>query len=183
MNRPKAPKWLRAFDVIFGLIAVLLSFVVLAYQELAILSLILVLSIALLIIGISRILTGVFAKYLSEGIRTLNFGTGLVAIVLALIALLYTNFTAQVLIFLLALVLLLNGVIRVIISAFARAYPNWFRGLSVVVGALTITLSAVVLVYPDFGFLALVLMLSFTFMFNGIARIIQGVTGTKETEM
>jgi uncharacterized membrane protein HdeD (DUF308 family) len=71
----------------------------------------------------------------------------------------------------------------VIISAFARAYPKWFRGLSVVVGALTITLSAVVLVYPDFGFLALVLMLSFSFMFNGIARIVQGVTGTKETEM
>ena len=182
MDRPKAPKWLRAFDIISGLIAVILSVIVLAYQELAILTLIFVLSVILLISGIARILTGIFANYLSDGVRTLNFGTGLVAIVLALIAMLYTNLTTQVLIFLLALVMLLNGVVRVVIGGFERAFPKWFRGLLVVVGAATITLSAVVCVYTDFGALVLVLMLSFSFMFNGIARVVQGIMGTKETE-
>ena len=171
MDRPKAPKWLRAFDIISGLIAVILSVIVLAYQELALLTLILVLSVILLISGIARILTGIFANYLSDGVRTLNFGTGLVAIVLALIAMLYTNLTTQVLIFLLALVMLLNGVVRVVIGGFERA-----------LGAATITLSAVVCVYTDFGALVLVLMLSFSFMFNGIARVVQGIMGTKETE-
>ena len=44
--------------------------------------------------------------------------------------------------------------------------PSWLRAFDVV-----------------FGLLALVLMLSFTFMFNGIARIVQGVTGTQETDV
>ena len=47
MSETKAPCWLRAFDVVFGLIAVVLSVVVLAYQELAILTLIFILSIVL----------------------------------------------------------------------------------------------------------------------------------------
>ena len=182
MSETKAPGWLRAFDIIFGLIAVVLSVVVLAYQELAILTLILVLSIVLLVTGIARIFTGIFAKYLSDGVRALNFGIGLVAIVLGLAAMFYTNLTQQVLIYILSFVLLLNGVARLVIGGFGRAFPKWLRGFFAVVGILTIILAVVVFVYSEFGFLALVLMLSFTFMFNGIARIIQGITGTQETE-
>ena len=183
MSKTKAPNWLRAFDVIFGLIAVILSVVVLAYQELAILTMIFVLSIVLLVTGIARILTGIFAKYLSDGIRAINFGIGMVAIVLALVALLYTNFTTQVLIYILFFVLLLNGVARLVIGGFARAFPNWLRGFFVIVGIVTIVLSVVVFVSSESGFLAMVLMLSFTFMFNGIARIVQGITGTQETDV
>ena len=183
MSINKAPGWLRAFDIIFGLIAVILSVVVLAYQELAILTMIFVLSLVLLVTGIARILTGVFAKYLSDGVRALNFGVGLVAIVLALVALLYTNLTTQVLIYILAFVLLLNGVARLVIGEFGKAFPKWLRAFFVVVGVLTVLLSAVVFVYSDFGFLALIILLSFTFMFNGIARIVQGITGTQETDV
>jgi len=182
MSETKAPGWLRAFDIIFGLIAVILSVVVLAYQELAILTLIFILSIVLLVTGIARIFTGIFAKYLSDGVRALNFGIGLVAIVLGLAAMFYTNLTQQVLIYILSFVLLLNGVARLVIGGFGRAFPKWLRGFFAVVGILTIILAVVVFVYSEFGFLALVLMLSFTFMFNGIARIIQGITGTQETE-
>ena len=182
MSETKAPGWLRAFDIIFGLIAVVLSVVVLAYQELAILTLIFILSIVLLVTGIARIFTGIFAKYLSDGVRALNFGIGLVAIVLGLAAMFYTNLTQQVLIYILSFVLLLNGVARLVIGGFGRAFPKWLRGFFAVVGILTIILAVVVFVYSEFGFLALVLMLSFTFMFNGIARIIQGITGTQETE-
>lgn len=182
MSETKAPGWLRAFDIIFGLIAVILSVVVLAYQELAILTLIFVLSIVLLVTGIARIFTGIFAKYLSDGVRALNFGIGLVAIVLGLVAMFYPNLTQQVLIYILSFVLLLNGIARLVIGGFGRAFPKWLRGFFAVVGILTIILAVVVFVYSEFGFLALVLMLSFTFMFNGIARIIQGITGTQETE-
>jgi uncharacterized membrane protein HdeD (DUF308 family) len=182
MSETKAPGWLRAFDIIFGLIAVILSVVVLAYQELAILTLIFVLSIVLLVTGIARIFTGIFAKYLSDGVRALNFGIGLVAIVLGLVAMFYPNLTQQMLIYILSFVLLLNGVARLVIGGFGRAFPKWLRGFFAIVGILTIILAVVVFVYSEFGFLALVLMLSFTFMFNGITRIIQGITGTQETE-
>jgi uncharacterized membrane protein HdeD (DUF308 family) len=182
MSETKAPNWLRAFDIVFGLIAVILSVLVLAYQELAILTMILVLSFVLLVTGIARIISGIFARYLSDGIRVLNFGIGIVAIVLAIVALLYTDLTTQVLIYILSFVLLLNGVARLVIGGFARAFPKWLRGFFVAVGVLTIVLSVIVFVSPSLGFLALVLILSFTFMFNGIARIIQGIMGTQETD-
>jgi uncharacterized membrane protein HdeD (DUF308 family) len=141
-----------------------------------------VLSFVLLVTGIAWIFTGIFAQYLSDGVRALKFGIGLVAIVLGLVAMLYPNLTQQVLIYILSFVLLLNGVARLVIGGFGRAFPKWLRGFFAVVGIFTIILAVVVFVYSEFGFLALVLMLSFTFMFNGIARIIQGITGTQETE-
>lgn len=51
MSEMKALGWLRALDIVFGLIAVILSVVVLVYQELAILTMIFVLSIVLLVVG------------------------------------------------------------------------------------------------------------------------------------
>jgi uncharacterized membrane protein HdeD (DUF308 family) len=183
MSETKSPGWLRAFDIVFGLIAVVLSVVVLAYQELAILTMILVLSIVLLVTGIARIFGGIFAKYLSDGIRAFNVGIGIVAIALGIVALVYPNLTEQVLIYILSFALLLNGVARLLIGGFAKAFPKWLRGFFAVVGILTIVLSVVVFVYSEFGVLALVLMLSFTFMFNGIARIVQGITGIQETDV
>ena len=182
MSETKAPNWLRAFDIILGLIAVILSVVVLVYQELAILTMILILSIVLLVTGIARILTGIFARYLSDGIRAVNVGIGIVAVALGIVALLYTDLTTQVLIYLLSFALLLNGVARLVIGGFGRAFPKWLRGFFVAVGVLTIVLSVIVFVSSELGFLALILMLSFTFMFNGVARIIQGILGTQETE-
>ena len=44
MNKTKDPNWLRVFDVMFGLIAVILSVEVLVYQEIAILNMILIFS-------------------------------------------------------------------------------------------------------------------------------------------
>ena len=155
---------------------------VLVYQELAILTLILVLSIVLLVTGIARIFNGIFARYLSDGIRAANVAVGIVAVALGIVALLYPNLTEQVLIYIISLALLLNGVARLVIGGFAKAFPKWLRAFFAVVGILTVVLAVIVFVYSDFGFLALVLLLSFTFMFNGIARIVQGLTRTQKTE-
>ena len=40
LSETKSPSWVRALDIVFGLIAVILSVVVLVYQELAILTMI-----------------------------------------------------------------------------------------------------------------------------------------------
>ena len=115
--------------------------------------------------------------------RAVNVGIGILALVLGAIALLYTDLATQVLIYILSFALLLNGIARLVIGGFARAFPGWLRGFLVGVGLLTVVLSVFVFVSPGLGFLALVLMLSFAFLLNGIARIVQGITGTQETEL
>lgn len=179
MSEIRAPGWLRALDIVFGLIAIILSVVVLVYQDLAILTMIFVLSIVLLVVGIARIFGGIFAKYLSDGMRAVNVGIGILALVLGAIALLYTDLATQVLIYILSFALLLNGIARLVIGGFARLLPSWLRGLLTVVGLLTIILSVVVFVSPAFGELTLVLILSITFLLNGIARIVSGITGIR----
>lgn len=179
MSERKAPGWLRALDIVFGLIAIILAVVVLAYQELAILTLIFILSIALLILGIARVIIGISAKYLSDGLRALNVGTGILALVIAIVALLYPELATQMLIYLLSFALLINGIVRLVISGFAKAFPSWLRGLLAVVGLLVIVLSVVVFVSPAMGELTLILLLSINFLLNGIARILSGVTGIR----
>ena len=182
MTELKAPNWLRAFDIIFGLISVIISIVVLAFQDVAILTLIFILSLVLLVVGVARIFGGIFAIYLSGGMRALNVGIGIIAIVLGITAIVYTDFTIQLLIYIISFALLLNGVARLLIGGLAKVFPKWLRGFFVVVGLLTIGLSLVVFVFSELGFLALILMLSVTFMINGIARIVQGIIGTQEEE-
>ena len=177
MSERKAPGWLRALDILFGLIAIILAVVVLAYQELAILTLIFVLSIALLIIGIARVIIGLSAKYLSDGLRALNVGTGILAFVLAIVALFYPELATQMLIYLLSFALLVIGIARLVIGGFAKVLPSWLRGLLVAVGLLTIVLSVVVFISPTMGEVTLVFLLSISFLLNGIARIGSGITG------
>ena len=179
MSEMEAPGWLRALDIVFGLIAVILSIVVLVYQELAILTLIFVLSIALLIIGIARVFGGIFAKYLSDGLRAVHVGTGILALVIAIVALLYTELATQMLIYLLSFALLIHGIARIVIGGFCKVFPGWLRGLLVSVGLLTIVLSVVVFVSPAYGFLTLVFLLSIAFLSNGIARVVSGITGIR----
>jgi len=178
-----AARWLHAFDIVFGLIAVILSVVVLTYQELAILTMIFVLSIGLQVIGNARIISGILAKHFPDGIRTFNFGMGLVMSSLAVVALVYVDLTTQVLIYILSFILLLNGVARLVIGGFARTLPKWLRRFLVDVGVITIALSVVVFMAPSFGLLTLVLILSITFLFNGVARIVQGIKGTQKTHL
>lgn len=64
MSEVKSQSWLRALNIIFGLICVLLSTVVLAYVGLGILTLILILATALLVVGLARVIVGVFAEYI-----------------------------------------------------------------------------------------------------------------------
>lgn len=86
MRKRKVLNWLRVVNGIFGLIAIILSIVVLVNPELVIIKLIYILSIALLIVGIARILNGFFAYYLSRRLRTVNIGVGLLAIVISILA-------------------------------------------------------------------------------------------------
>ena len=182
MSETKNPTWLRTLDIILGLISVVLSILIFAYQELAILTLIFILSFVLLFLGIARVFGGIFALYLSSKIRALNVGIGLVAIVMAILALIYPDLTTQLLIYIISFALLLNGIARLAIGGFAKAFPKWLRGVFIVIGLLTIGLSVVVFLYSDLGFLALILMLSVTFMINGLTRIVQGIIGTTEEE-
>jgi uncharacterized membrane protein HdeD (DUF308 family) len=75
--------------------------------------------------------------------------------------------------------LLIHRIARVVIGGFAKVFSSWLRGLIVVVGILTIVLAVFVSIFSALGFLILVFILSITFLLNGIARIVSGITGIR----
>lgn len=179
MFEEKSSSWLRVLDVAFGVMAVIFSFGVLAYPDMAIFALTVMLSAALLTIGVARTVTGIFAKYLSFGLRAVDLGIGILSLVLASLAIVYPQFATQMLIYLLSFALILNGIARVAIGGFTDILPGWLRGLLVIVGMATVGLSLVVVLFPAWGILTLTFMLSLTLLLNGVARILKGLTGFK----
>ena len=175
-----SPKWRMLPDVTLGIIAVLLSLIVFFYPDFSISTMIFVLSIALFVLGLPRIVSGLFLVDLPNGLRVLNLVTGSIALAVSAISLLYPNLAIQVLIYLLSFGLLLIGVIRLVVGLFFSIFVGWVRAIFVIAGLFTIIVSFLAFVFPGFGFQALVLLLSASLLANGATRIVQGVIGNKK---
>jgi len=179
MSVKKYPGWLRALDVVLGIIAILLAIVVLAFPGLAILTLIIILTIALLIIGIGRILFGIFKRGLSGGARALNIIVGILALILAFVILLYPGIATLFLVYYLAVSLLFTGIAMIGTGGTDKSFPSWLRGLLITVGISIFVISVVVIIFPALGLLTLLYIISINFLLYGIGRIFSGVTGVK----
>lgn len=183
MNEGKAPNWwVYVLNVVSGLICVLLSAVVLAYPGLDILTLVLILAAAILVVGLARIIVGVFAEYLSTRLRAISVGGGLLEIIATITNVIYPQYLTQTLIQLLSVALLVRGTASAAIGRYARTLPSLLRGLLVVVGLFSIALSVTAFVSIPLGFLTSVYTLSIGYLSNGIVEIILGITGLKRTQ-
>ena len=153
---------------------------VLAYPGLDILTLILILATALLIVGLGRIVVGIFAEFISFRLRLIEAVAGLLGIAITITAtLFYPQLVTQTLIQLLSIALLVHGIINAAIGGFGGTLPTLLRGLFVVVGLLSIALSAIAFLSSSISFLNLVYILSIGYLLIGIGDIILGATGIK----
>lgn len=57
----------------------------------------------------------------------------------------------------------------------------WVRAIIVIVGAISVVLAGYVLLFPTVALVTLIFLLSLGFLFNGLARMLIGITGI-ETE-
>ncbi len=180
----KAQGRLYSLSMVFGLICVLLSAVVLAHPGLDILTLVLILATALLVVGLGRIVVGIFAEIILSGLRIIAVGAGLLGIAITITAMLfYPQLITQALIQLLSIALLVHGIVNAAIGGFGGTLPNLPRGVFVVVGLLSIALSAITLVSSSISFLSLVNILSIGYLSVGIGDIILGATGIKRKSL
>jgi hypothetical protein len=133
------------------------------------------LAIALLVIGIARVIVGVYGEYMPDWLRALNIGGGLLAIVITFANVLYTQNITQTLIQLLSIALLIHGTISALIGRFVETLPRLLRGLCVIIGLLNIALSTLAFVSTPLGFLTSIHTLSIGYLSTGIIEIILGI--------
>lgn len=182
MTENQVPTWVRVSDILLGIIAVLVSVLVILNTALAIQILILSIAVGLTVVGFARILRGIFSKVLSDPIRALNVAAGLIIAIVALIPLLFPTLVVQLILLSLAFVLLLVGVIRVVNGGFGKALPNWLRVVLVVLGCITIAFSFGVFLFPTFGEATLALLLALGLLTTGLGRILKGISGIPEIQ-
>jgi len=179
MPPKKASDWIRTFDIMVGLLTVILSVYVLIYPGLAVKTVIVILSIAFISIGIARIFVGFIAEKLSDKLRVVNILVGLILFLMSILVIMYNELTVIVLIFFLSISLLLNGVARIVLGGAIVEFPGFLRGLLILVGVMSIGLSFLIFISPGLGAVTLVFYLSIVLLFNGITRIVRGIVGKK----
>lgn len=171
------PGWMRALEVLTGVGAIILGIAVLAYQTVAILTLLLLLSWALLLFGVRQIAMGVAARWRPGGLRALSVVAGVLLLVLAFLVIAFPGLGFATLVVLLYVGLVIFGVAEISVGAGARFMRGWMRGYFIAIGVLDLILASLILIFPSLAQLTLVVILSLALLLSGIELAVSGVVG------
>ena len=172
----KSPTWLRAVQIGLGVIVIILSISILIQPAIATVALVVIAAIILLIVGIERIIYGIFIRHRS---RLPTIGFGILVIILASIAIAFPEWTTVFLIYLIAFALLFDGISRVIHGVGDKESRGWARGFSIGVGILEIILSIMILVSPAIGAALVGILIGIALLIIGIQVVVSGISGRR----
>ena len=175
------PRNLRAFQIIVGAICIILSILILTGSEyLGTYTFLFLIEITLLILGAERIASGVRSPHIKRSTRIINIALGSAIIGFALLGFFTPRLTTQWLVLLLGFGLLANGVVR-IIDGFRNkdVYETSTLLFRVGAGVVSAAIAILVLVFPVFGFILILLILSIALLITGIELLVVGIRGRR----
>jgi uncharacterized membrane protein HdeD (DUF308 family) len=180
MSNAKSPGWVRAAQIGLGAIVIILSISILIQPAIATVSLIVIAAVILLIVGIERIIYGIFIRHRS---RLPTIGFGILVIILAAIAIAFPVWTTVFLIYLIAFALLFDGISRVVHGVGDKESRGWTRGFSIGAGILEIILSIMILVSPAIGAALVGILIGIALLIVGIQVVVAGISGRRTSIM
>jgi uncharacterized membrane protein HdeD (DUF308 family) len=176
------PGWIRAIEVIAGIILVILSFNIWGYPLAAGVSVIYIFGLALIILGTVRMGTGIFETSLGTGTRALVVILGILLLFIGFYAIMYPAGGALTLIYFFAFGLMLAGIDLIVRAAAGLPGPDtpeWVRYLSIAAGIFALLIGFIALLYPGFGAALLFILISLALLVLGIELIAYGIIGRK----
>jgi uncharacterized membrane protein HdeD (DUF308 family) len=171
----KSPGWLRGVQIGLGILVVILSIYALAYPGAAFVSLVLILGIILFIVGIEKIISGIFLPI--KG-RWATIGLGILILIFAGFVIAFPGFTTWIITVFIGIALLFGGAAS-IAQGFSGRESGWKKAFLIGVGALLIILGIMVLVSPVFGAQFAGFVIAIGLLIAGIQMIAVGATGRK----
>jgi len=174
MSSQKSPGWRRAAQIGLGAIAIILAIIAIVFPGVTVVSIVIILAIALLIVGIEKVISGIFFQHKS---RFAAIGLGILVIILAIIALAFPVGATTVLVLILAFALMFDGFARIIQGFGDKQERGWIRGFYIGVGVLAVIISVMVLVSPLFGAALAGLLIGIALLIIGIQVISAGIAG------
>jgi uncharacterized membrane protein HdeD (DUF308 family) len=150
--------------------------IVLAFPNIGILTVVFILSIALLLLGIERLVIGIFSPLVKK-IKQVNIGLGILAIIFSIIALAFPIFAIEILILIISFALMFIGITRILHAIKQSSMQKWLRIFSAGSGIFSIILSVLTMISPTFGLILLDIFVSFALLVNGFEMIFAGISG------
>lgn len=175
LSETKQVGWRRGVEVGLGIIAIILSILVFIHPGMTIVSIIYILGIILIIVGLEKIISGIFEGGKS---RWGTVGLGVLALIFGIIVVAFPVSTAVFAIIVAGVGLLFAGISHVISGIGEKQAPGWVKGAKVGVGALAIVLSFFVMFSPFLGAVFLSLIIGVALLILGIEIIAVGIKGS-----
>jgi uncharacterized membrane protein HdeD (DUF308 family) len=171
----KSEGWVRAVEIGLGIIVVILAIYALAYPGATFVSLVWILGIILFIVGIDRLITGIFLPIRG---RAATIGLGVLTLIFAGIVIAYPVFATWIITVFIGIALLFAGAAS-IVQGFSGKEYGWKKGFLVGVGGLLIIIGIMVLVSPVFGAQFAGFVIATGLLIAGIEMIVAGATGKR----
>lgn len=175
--------WFWIFQVFVGSICIVLSIVLLLYGTKTTISeyiWLFLAGIGLIILGIERILSGILAVGVKRLSRLINIGVGAGLIIYIGSGFFYPEFATKWLIIFLGFGLLANGIIR-LVKGLKKKSEEPYDFSSLGTGILITSISILILSFPKFGLVLLLLMTIVALAVSGVQVIIAGLRTRRQT--
>jgi len=176
MSDSNSPGWKRGVLIGLGVLAIVLSILVFIHPGMTVATIVYVAGIILIIVGIEKIISGIFVANKS---RLGTVGLGVLALIFGSIAVGYPVSTGVFVIIMLGIGLLFAGISHVVYGLGSSQSPGWARGFSIGAGALAIAISFLVMASPFAGAVFVSVFLGIALLIIGIEIIAVGVTGRR----
>jgi uncharacterized membrane protein HdeD (DUF308 family) len=176
MSDLNSPGWKRGVLIGLGVLAIILSILVFIHPGMTVATIIYVAGIILIIVGIEKIISGIFVANKS---RWGTVGLGVLALIFGSIVVGYPVSTAVFVIFMLGIGLLFAGISHIVYGVGSSQGPGWARGFSIGAGALAIAISFLVMASPFAGAVFVSIFLGIALLIIGIEIIVVGATGRR----
>ena len=172
----KSPSWIRMAQIGLGIIILILSILVLINPVLGSISVIIILALLLLFAGIEKIISGIVFPGRA---RLFSIGLGVIVVIIAAVALAYPAGASAVVVLLLGIALLVEGISRIVHGLRGPRRRGWSKYFGIGVGALSIILAIVIIVYPDIGLALAGILIGIALLITSFHIISTGLRGRR----
>jgi len=174
METGKQPSWIRGAQIGFGALIIILSIIIIFNPAITTITLVFLLGMALLFLGIERVITGIFLIKFS---RATTIGFAIICILFASLFMTFPKGSTTTLVIIAAVALLFGGIAKIVEGFRKKDIRAWHRWSSVGVGALAVAVAITIFVVPGFGIGLVGVIFGIVLIIMGIQMISSGVSG------
>lgn len=165
----------RVLEIVLGVIAIAAAITTLFFPAAVVVTLVVFFGIALLVVGILRVAT--VSGHLEPAARTANAVTGVLAIVVGILILIFPGVSTVTLAFLLGFGVLIWGIGRIVVGSTETEFRGGMRALLIVLGVLLVVFASIIFAEPLIAIYTYAFFVSLAFFVIGIDSLASGAAG------